>query len=94
MTYAHWTTRDEQYLTEHYGVSLATQIATHLDRSVPAIKQRAELLGLTSSLCHQRRIPRGTVVTLNMHGLSHRKIASLVKCSEATISKLLSEDIS
>jgi len=89
MTYTHWTTVDERYLSDHYGTKLAADIANHLGRSTAAIKQRAELLGLTSQLCHQQRVPQGTVVTLKTHGLSQSAIAGLVGCSTPYVSKIL-----
>lgn len=42
----HWTTEDESYLQEKWGVFSIPAIAKHLGRSVKAVKLRASRLGL------------------------------------------------
>ena len=60
-----WTAQEEAYLRKHYPLTTARMIAKKLNRSINAVRQRANLLGIPATDNISRRVTKGSCTRPN-----------------------------
>ena len=63
----HWTTQEQDYLRKHYPHTTSRMVAKALGRSIPAVRQRAKLLGIPTTDNLARRLTKGSCTRPDGH---------------------------